>query len=215
MKFKNSLLIVYKEKDKEYFKHLKSLIDSKDDTSEAIVGTEDGTVRVMKCVEQKWLQWEKRDKGDSAKNLAGKILFIGDIKDIKVNFPDFNQYGIKYGCVDESSFAIQVDENHEWKPEEYAAFLKELKELTGKEVAKKNAYEQLKDAKDDTKKAAFATAAALALFPPAAFYIGGLAADAVQDMISNKKLIREQMLYFGITKAYLESLDDFMKTEVM
>lgn len=211
MKVTNSLLVVYKEKDAHFFKHLKELINSFDDTNEAIVGTEDGTVKVMRCEEQKWLEWTKRDNSIISR-MADKFLFIDEDKKGLFDNPLYSRYGVSFGIINENFFSIKIDDNYSWTEYEYQAFSKELKELVDKEIAEVNVYELLQASKEKAKEKAGLAALALALFPPAVPFAGGAVAADTAEVIRNKKLLRDQMLYFALSKAYYEGLEDFMKS---
>ena len=49
------------------------------------------------------------------------------------------------------------------------------------------------------------------LFPVAFIVAGGMVAKNLADAKKNADTLRNQMLYFAITKVYLEELDKFMK----
>lgn len=210
MKVTNSLLVIYKEKDRDFFKHLKELVDSYDDTQDSIIGTEDGTVKVIRCEEKKWLEWTKRDN-DFISRMADKFIFIDLIKYMDYEVPVYNQYGVSFGRLDDRVFSISVDDDYEWTDYLYQAFSKELQELTDKEIAEINAYEKLKKSKKKTTEKAALAFAAFALFPPAVPFAGGAIAVDANELAKNKQLLREQMLYFAISKAYYEGLEEFMK----
>ena len=207
-----SLLIVYKDKDEEFFKHLKGLIDSKDDDQNGSVGVEDGTVRVFKCPEKQWLKYKAKGTED---RLADKTLFIDDIQGIAVSDPVkpvYSQYGISYGPIDSLHYLVEVDEKYVWKEKAYRRFQEELKQLTDKnDVVDRDAFADQEDAKDRIKKKGKFVALSL-LFPPALFVAGGMVAKDASEVFKNAKVIRSQMLYFALTKVYLEELDAFMKS---
>ena len=213
MKLKNTLLIVYKQKDEVYFKHLKELIDSFDDTEDSIVGTEDGTVRPMRCEERKWLKWAERSHDGNTKRLADKYLFIGDIKGIELDSPQYSRYGVKFGPLNKQYYAINVDEDYDFDENSYANFMKELNSLVNNDITEVSAFDDMQDAKDIAKKAGAGAAAALVLFPPAAPFFGGIVGAGANDYKKSKDILRAQMLYFAVTKAYLEGLEDFMKCD--
>ena len=203
-----SLLIVYKEKDEEFFKHLKGLIEAKDDGENGAIGTEDGTVRPFKCSEKQWLK--HKEKEERIDKLADKFLFIDDIKDVLVPDPVYNNYGISYGPVDRRNYVILIDEKFEWNEELYNQFQNELKRITDVTLAETNAYARGENAKEGLKKKGPFLALGL-LFPPALAVAGPMVAKDASDAIKNFNVLRSQMLYFAITKVYLEELDAFMK----
>ena len=201
-----TLLIVYKEKDEAYFNQLKSLIDAKDD-SDKPVGVEDGTVRTYKCPESLW--FEHKAKGRE-KSLADKIIFIDDIKDIELVSPVYNKYGISYGPIDEQQFAIVVDEKYAWDDETYLSFRTELEQLADDETLSEDAMADQK--KNQKNRIRNGMVAAFGILFPAAFIVaGGMIAKTLADAKKNADALRNQMLYFAITKVYLEELDQFIK----
>ena len=207
-----SLLIVYKDKDEEFFKHLKGLIDSKDDDQNGCVGVEDGTVRVFKCPEKQWLKYKAKGKED---RLADKTLFIDDMQGITAAGPIepvYSKYGISYGPIDPLHYVVEVDEKYEWDEDAYRRFQEELKQLTDKDdVTETDAFAGQEEAKGRIKKNSKFVALSL-LFPPALLVTGGIVAKEASEVFKNAKVIRSQMLYFALTKVYLEELDAFMKS---
>jgi hypothetical protein len=204
-----TLLIVYKEKDEAFFKQLKELIETKDDTSENTVGVEDGTVRVFKCSEKKWLQHKAKNTADK---LADKTLFIDDIKDITLIHPIYNKYGISYGPIDKRHYAIIADEKFAWDEDAYADFHIELSRIIDDEsLTEKDAFAGQAVAKKDMKKHGAIAALGL-LFPVTVLVAGGLVAKNLSEAKKNADILRSQMLYFAIAKVYKEELDAFMKS---
>ena len=201
-----TLLIVYKEKDEAYFKQLKNLIDAKDD-SDKTVGVEDGTVRTYKCPESLWL--EHKAKGRE-KSLADKIIFIDDIKDIKLSSPVYNKYGISYGPIDKQQFAVVVDEKYAWDDDTYFNFRTELEHLTDDGTISEDAMANQKKNQKNRKRNGMVAALGV-LFPVAFIVAGGMVTKNLADAKKNADTLRNQMLYFAITKVYLEELDKFMK----
>lgn len=106
-----NLIVVYKEKDEVSLNQLKKMVDSKDDDTEneTIVGTEDGTVKIVAWNEKTWLD---NKKAGNTGTLDDKILFLGDIKGVDKLIPTldikFNQYGVSYGFSGKQA-AIRID----------------------------------------------------------------------------------------------------------
>lgn len=204
-----SLLIVYKEKDESFFKKLKDLIVAKDDDLDSTIGVEDGTVRPIKCSEKKWL--EHKESGRDDKLLGDKILFIDDIKDITLSNPVYNKYGISYGSIDQRHYAIVVDEKYAWNELDYTSFQLELKQLTDNaNISETDVFSEQTGAKKRIRDKGKLAVLGL-LFPPALIVAGGMAIKDASDIKKNSQLLRSQMLYFAITKVYLEELDKFIK----
>ncbi len=208
MNSKTKLLVVYKKKDEEYFDFLKGLVDDIDDFDDEIVGTEDETVRVLPCDEDKWLKWQKLGKAD---DLADKFLFIDDIKGVDLEKPKYNRYGIAYGYIDNNHFSIIVDEKYKWTEGYYRIFLNELNELLEGGIAEENAFKDYQLKKKDTKKKAIIGGVACLVWPLAgAVLAAGLNVPNIVEALNNKKVIRQQMLSFGITKAYFDEFGKFI-----
>lgn len=204
-----SLLIVYKEKDEDFFKQLKDLIVTKDDEIDKTIGVEDGSVRPIKCSEKKWL--EHKESGRDDKLLGDKIIFIDDVKGVTLSNPVYNKYGISYGPIDNRHYAIVVDEKYDWDELDYTSFQLELKQITDNaSISEKDAFAGQEGAKKRIKDKGKFVALSL-LFPPALIVTGGMVAKDASEAVKNSKLIRSQMLYYAITKVYLEELDRFMK----
>ena len=206
---KKSLLIVYKERDEEFFSHLKQLIDAHDDHDGSIVGIEDGSVRVMRCPESQWLTHKANGRADK---LADKVLFIDDINGISLKDCVYNEYGISYGPIDQRNFAIIVDEKYHWRVEKYAEFQSKLKQLVNDtEITSVDAIPRIKEAKrnmrDNKPFAALGIICPLANIPSAIIY-----AKDLEEVKKNEKALRSQMLYFALNKVYFEELDHFMKS---
>lgn len=202
------LLIVYKEKDEEFFKHIKGLIESKDDNEKGIVGVEDGTVRVMKCPEKTWLLHKANGRENK---LPQKILFIGGIKGISLKNYSYNEHGIAYGPINQNHYAIAIDEKYQWDELDYTSFQLELKRLTNNaSITEIDAFKGKERSKRNMKdNSPFAS---LGLLLPSAFIAAGvLYAKDAKEAIKNAKILRSQMLYFAVTKVYFEELDKFMK----
>lgn len=203
------LLIVYKEKDEDFFKQLKDLIVKKDDEVDNTVGVEDGTVRPVKCSEKKWLA--HKESGTDDRLLGDKIIFIDDIKDVTLTNPVYNNYGISYGPIDNRHYAILVDEKYVWNELDYTSFQLELKQLTDNaSISETDAFAGQEGAKKRIKEKGKIVALGL-LFPPALIVAGGMVAKEASEAKKNSKVLRSQMLYFAVTKVYLEELDKFMK----
>lgn len=193
------LLVVYKDGDEEIVNGLKRRVETSDDLPERIIGTEDGTVRLMKLSEKKWNIHVSR--GD-IEHLAKKFLFVGNIGGIVAPTPIFDKYGIKYGISD-NRMVLSVDENHQWKPGEEEQFIGELNKIN--ENSKQNDAE-FKNANSDL--SGNVLLASGLIFPPLAI------AGASIKYKANKKRkehMREQLLIYGLNKIYYDELDKFMK----
>ena len=188
------LLVVYKDKDEMILNQLKTLVDTKDDSEDGtVVGTEDGTVRIVAWNEKTWLQ---NKKAGNTGDLADKILLIGNIKGTDKLEPvlsiKFNEHGVKYGIAGNQALII-VDHKAFRRKEDYDAFLKDLNEITDLAIAKKS---------KKNKNWLYVARSAIPYIGPVLAY---------RDRFCDARLAREQMLFYGITKLYLNDLDGFMK----
>lgn len=90
-----TLVIVYEKNWEEPLNQLRSLIDSKDDTDEEVVGSKDGSIQTVQFEAEKW------QKSDLPSNTTSKILFLGHSKasDSWANVLPvrFSEYGIRIG----------------------------------------------------------------------------------------------------------------------
>lgn len=200
------LLVVYKEKDEMILNQLKKLVDTKDDNAEGTVGTEDGTVKIVSWDEKLWLQ---NKKAGNTGDLADKILFIGDVKGTDKLAPvlsvKFDKFGVSYGFAGNQAL-LMIDAKKLSKREDYEAFLAELGETTDLAIGKKD-----KTIKPGEKKTWFkiGVVAAAAVVNP---ILSGIASTVLyKDLFGDAKLVRSQMLIYGITQLYLNDLDGFMK----
>lgn len=194
-----NLIVVYKEKDEVAFNQLKKMVDTKDDDAESgtIVGTEDGTVKIVAWNEKTWL--DNKRSGNTGM-LDDKILFLGDIKGVDKLIPTldikFNQYGVSYGFSGKQA-AIIIDTKYLKKKEIYDEFIADLKKVcTATTVEKKKNL----DFKDKIKKVVTYS------------IWGGIGAMAiVYYAFADEKLVRSQQLLYAVVKLYQNDLDKFMK----
>lgn len=202
------LLVVYKEKDEMILNQLKKLIDTKDDgESDNIVGTEDGTVKIVSWDEKLWLQ---NKKAGNTGDLADKILFLGEIKGTEKLAPvldvKFNKHGVSYGFAGNQAL-LTIDAKALSNRKNYETFLEELGDTTDLAIAKQD-----KKQKPGEKKQWFKVGVAVAAFTTAIPMVGALASGSFyKDYFDDKKLVRNQMMIYGITKLYMDDLDSFMK----
>ena len=71
---KQTLIVVYKEKDEVAVNLLRKLLEKKDDVEGEVVGVEDSSVELVTWTEKVWL--DNKAKGTT----KSKILFLGDVK---------------------------------------------------------------------------------------------------------------------------------------
>ena len=194
------LLVIYKEKDEMILNHLKKHVDTNESrTTEA--------VKVVSWDERLWLQ---NKKAGNTGDLADKILFIGDIKGTDNLAPvisiKFEKHGVSYGFAGNQAL-LTVDCKQLSKKANYEAFLKELSDISNLAIVKQDKKMRMKNVKQWLK---FGVVAVIAIMN---FLLGVLASGIIFiDIFADKKLVRKQMLIYGVTQLYLNDLDNFMKS---
>ena len=92
---KQTLIVVYKEKDEVAVNLLRKLLEKKDDVEGEVVGVEDRSVELVTWTEKVWL--DNKAKGTT----KSKILFLSDVKGADKLVPvideKYNKYGVRYG----------------------------------------------------------------------------------------------------------------------
>lgn len=203
-----TLLVVYKKKDEELFEYFKELVYRKDDEDEKRVGLKDGSVKIIRCDEDTYLHHLKA--GRSLNKLADKVLFIGDIKGVTPLEPIFDRYGISFGF-DGTVITVSVDADYEWARYEYDEFIEELKQFTDHELVNADGLmgKEIRDEKKNIKRDALVVAGGF-LFPPLHIYEATKRARALKENIDDNKIIRQQMLLYGLSALYYLNLEEFM-----
>ena len=194
-----TLIVVYK--DELLVNQIKKLIEAKDDTdSDTAVGTKDGSVSIVSWTEKVWLEQKK------AGNINNKVLFLGDIKGTDKLTPvldvKFDEFGIKYGWAGTQA-VLFVDPQVIAKKEDYDAFLQKFNSLP--------VPEKLKAKVEDTPTPAKVGVGIAAFFGVIAAGIAGAAMFA-KDVFTNKKAVKQQMLFYGIMNLYANHLEEFMNS---
>ena len=200
------LLVVYKEKDEVSLNQLKKLVDSCDDAEgEEIIGTEDGTVKIVSWSEKTWLD---NKKAGNTGDLDDKILFLGDIKGVDKLIPTldvkFKKHGVSYGFSGKQA-AIMVDGKSLLNKKNYDAFIEDLKKVCDASSTGDKKHFDFSDMKENAKKGA--KFAAIAVLFGAIGSIAALTTYAFGDA----KTIRNQQLLYGVAELYFNDLDAFMK----
>lgn len=207
MKDMESLLVVFAKKHEEVFEHLKELIMTEDDLDGEIIGTEDGTIKVLKCYEESWKQHHRLGQ---RRKLGKKTVILGNMKDVEppIEFL-FKAYGVGYGIAEDNYMQIYIDDKFEWSRDIYDEFIMELNELVSHSITQMDALAAMENVKNkNTKKAMVATG--VVLFPPLA--LAGVAKHTY-DITKEKELIRKQQLMYAVTKLYYDDLEAYMKEE--
>lgn len=200
-----SLLIVHKKKDEEIFKHLSTLICSEDDlVAEEYIGTEDGTVNVVRLSEKDYLE---KTKNGGENYLVQKRLFIDDIEGINGTEVIFKKYGVFIERVDKDKIKLSVDSKYEWDATEYENFVRELKEFIEDITVDEDKIVKKEEKKQNKNQRIAIKSAVYLLFPPAALSESAELVKAIKD----QKEMRRLMLLYGVSKLYYDYLDSFMK----
>ena len=188
-----NLIVVYKEKNELILNLLKKLVETNDDNKEdgSIVGTKDGSVKIVSWTEKVWLAQKK------AGTITDKILIIGSVKGVDTYMPiidwKFNKWGIKYGWAGNTA-VLNTDVFGVIKREDYNMFLNEFRRMALPEE------KQDSIGKKTVKKSLITIA----------FGVLGLGLSFVIDLFHDKKKVSQQLYLYGIMDFYLNHLEEFM-----
>ena len=211
------LIVVYK--DEMILNQLKKLVESKDDTSEKIVGSKDGSINIVAWTEKVWLANKKPG------NIQGKILFINDIKGTDKLIPvldvKFNEYGIRYGWAGNQAI-LYVNSKELIERSSYLNFISELSKLPIPEMYKQPKNTKIKvidenredlqsEQQDNDCKNLFLKAKEqLAKGVNQIEKAGIKVAMNAEDYLRDKNYLVTQMLFYGIVHLYNDGLDELM-----
>ena len=181
--------LAFVTKDDLLYQQLKKLVETDDDESEEVViGTKDGTVRLVRWEEQKWVYRNKTDTVD------GKTIVIGDCKGadngIRVMDVKYDQYGIRYGWIGNCAY-VHADLRRIRSKGMYDAFLRELREMPAPAVIKEDKKLRLN----------WKTGLKTALATPL------MAKDLYDDTFS----VKRQMYFFGVIHFYYHYMEAFLE----
>lgn len=190
-------------KDEMLVNQLRKLVETKDDAGEdSVIGTRDGSVKIVAWTEKIWLDQKK------AGNIDAKVLLIGDIKGVDKLIPvldiKFDDCGVRYGWAGNQA-VITIDPKALRKEADYNAFLEKLNALPVPEIIKKKSS----TAKDAAKKAG--VAGAVGSFFGLIGMVGAMGAGVAVSMFSNKKAVKQQMLFYGVLHLYNNHLEEYMQ----
>ena len=216
---KKTLIVVYK--DELLMNQLKKLVETKDDTDQAVVGTSDDSINIVSWTEKVWLQNKK------AGNIQGKILFLGDIKGTDKLTPvidiNFNEHGVKYGWAGNQAIVF-ADVKALTSREKYDCFLEKLSALpvpsflkAAKDNIVKNGTDEdspsVETEENKKEKPAIIKKAQKAILSGAEAIekVGTQVASKSEEVFRNKSLMKRQMLFYGVVSLYNNGLETFMK----
>lgn len=197
------LMVVFEERDRDIYEQIKMLVESIDDTEDFVIGTKDGTVRAIECENAKW---QSGSEMPFAAALNNRVMFIGDIKGITPENIVPLQYGVSYS-ISGNRLQILVDEKYDWTREEYDEFLVSLRRNVNNVTTQSDALANRENIEDKKVKRGLVIGGAL-LFAPLAVAV---AAKSLSESAQDKKLLRKQMLLYGVTQLYYRVLPDFIE----
>lgn len=190
-------------KDEMLVNQLRKLVETKDDAGDdSVVGTRDGSVKIVAWTEKIWLEQKK------AGNIESKVLLVGDIKGVDKLIPvldiKFDDCGVRYGWAGNQA-VITIDPKALRKEADYNAFLEKLNALPVPEVIKK----KTSAAKDTAAKAG--VAGAIGSFFGLVGTLGAIGAGIAVSMFTNKTAVKQQMLFYGVLNLYNNHLEEYMQ----
>ena len=178
---------------------LRKLVETSDDVDGKVVGTRDGSVKIVAWTEKVWLDQKK------AGNIDSKVLFIDNIKDTDKLRPildiKFNECGVQYGWAGNQA-AIFVDPDALKNESAYNEFVEKLNALPVPEVIKNKQT----TTSDTRKKFGLAGIGTFLLGP-----IGTVGAYLLASKFEDKKAVKNQMFFYGIINLYNNHLEEFMQ----
>ena len=215
-----TLIVVYK--DEMLANQIKKLIETKDDTDGGLTGTRDSSINVVTWTEKIWLANKK------AGNITSKVLFLVGIKGVDSLIPvvdlKFEQHGVRYGWAGNQA-VIYADPGEIKTIDSYYAFYTELKSMPVPQAIKdaskpktapiKEQPQEEVQQESEEKKGFFAKGKDL-LKKVEDTIVDGMvdmaekASIFTEENFRNKKAVKRQMLFYGVTNMYNEGLEIFM-----
>ena len=220
---KKTLIVVYK--DELLMNQLKKLVETKDDNEDGIVGTKDDSINIVAWDEKVWLANKKSG------NIKGKILFLGDIKDIDKLIPvldlQIDEYGVKFGWAGNQA-VLYTDINALKARSDYDEFLNKLSSLPVPEFLKTeknsiiatgiipvagihNESENKNKFKLEIPDFLKPVENVLAAEADNISKVVDQLAERTEELFRNKELMKKQMLFYGVVRVYNECLEEFME----
>lgn len=192
--------------DEMVVNQLKKLVETNDDENEEkLTGTKDGSVRIVSWNEKMWMQQKE------AGNINSKILFLGDIKGTDKLIPvideKFNDCGVRYGWAGNQA-VLYINTQALKSKEDYNAFLEKLQALPLPEQLKKKP-ESPKAAEQQDKDAPKTNIFAISLNAVFGFFDD--ATGFAKDVLSDRNLLKQQMIFYGIINLYNNHLEQFIQ----
>ena len=181
--------LAFVTKDELLYQQLKKLVETDDDDieKEVVIGTKDGTVRLVRWEEQKWLYRSKTDTVDA------KVIVIGDCKGTdageKLMNVKYDRYGVRYGWIGNCAY-VTADLRKIRAKGAYDAFLAELNEMPAPEIIKEDKKLRLN----------WKTGLKAALATPI----------LAKDLYDDNYAVKRQMYFFGVIHFYYHEMEAFL-----
>ncbi|MBO4384825.1 MAG: hypothetical protein J5854_05345 [Clostridia bacterium] len=183
--------LAFVTKDDLLFSEMRKLIETNDDEDGRIVGTRDGSVRLVRWDEKKW-RYRR-----NANATGDKVIVMGDVpgakNDIKLMEARFEKYGVRYGWIGGCAY-VDADLRKIHGRYVYDSFLAEFSSLPLPTELKKDKKMRL-DIKTGLK-------AALA------------APLLAKDLYDDTYAVRRQMLFYGLIRLYYDHLEEFLEEKI-
>lgn len=183
--------LAFVTKDDLLFSEMRKLVETNDDKDGRIVGTRDGSVRLVRWDEKKW-RYRR-----NANATSDRVIVMGDIpgakNDIRLMEPRFEKYGVKYGWIGGCAY-VDADLRKIRGKYVYDTFLAEFSSLPLPPELKKDKKMRL-DLKTSLK-------AALA------------APLLAKDLYDDTYAVRRQMLFYGLIQFYYNHLEEFLSETI-
>lgn len=221
---KKTLIVVYK--DELLMNQLRKLVETKDDGDE-VVGVKDDSVNIVAWTEKVWLDNKK------AGNLKEKVLFLDDVKGTDQWIPlldmAFDEFGVRFGWAGNQAVLYADPELLLSNKAEYVAFLEKLSALPVpaflKAKSKNNSSVETSDDAGEAAGEASADAeeyedfdalihAAKEQISKGADMFGKFRkriTEMSEDEFRDKKLLKRQMLFYGVMNIYKDGLNRFLE----
>ena len=207
---KKTLIVVYT--DELIMNQFRKFVETADDTEDEVVGTKDDSLNIIAWDEDVWATNKK------AGNIKGKVLFLGSVKGTKELLPvvdtKFDEYGVKFGWA--GTQAILAENTDELRQrEKYDEFLKVLSDMPIPEdlkvdVNETEEIEETVEEKEETTDSNSKFDKFLKTAKKGLKKAEDVASVKSEEVLRNKKMMRRQMLYYGLYKVYYEYLEEFM-----
>lgn len=203
--FQQITLIVV-SKDELLTNLLKKYVETNDDIDEEnVIGTKDGTVKIVAWDEKVWLDNKK------AGNIGDKVLLIGEVKGVDKLIPiidiKYNKFGIKYGWAGNQAI-LTVDPKKLSNETDYNTFFEAFQKTAVSKTYLQNVKND-KEEKNEVKKVEKVIQGLILLIDPVNAAIAGFFENLGRSF-GNKETIKKQQFFYGLTQLYENHLAEFL-----